>query len=273
VSNVEDYEARFPLLYPWRRHEPDTGGPGRWRGGVGVGFAVTPHGVDQLPSVIPHFAGTSEPESSGLEGGYPGATNGLRVVRHAGFTAALADGRVAAAPDELRGPAEPVPGVAHLALDGDDVLVVVTTGGGGWGDPLDRDPADVALDVRARLVTATAAAGLYGVVTDRFGLIEDAPTEERRLAIRRERARAAGVSLPGGWRPPEPCPRCRRTATTSRSVDGSLPEAVRPLAAAGPHVAPDRPAAGFVLIERYCPGCFRLVDVERVARSTREVQP
>ena len=53
----------------------------------------------------------------------------------------------------------------------------------------------------------------------------------------------------------------------------SLPEAIRPLTAAGPHVAPDRPAPGFVLIERYCPGCFRLVDVERVARSAKEVQP
>jgi len=65
VPNVEQYEARFPLLYLWRRREPDTGGAGRWRGGSGVGYAVTPRGVDVIGTVSPHFSGTITPESPG----------------------------------------------------------------------------------------------------------------------------------------------------------------------------------------------------------------
>jgi hypothetical protein len=45
----------------------------------------------------------------------------------------------------------------------------------------------------------------------------------------------------------------------------------RPLTAAGPHVAPDRAAAGFQLVERACPTCLRLVDVERAAATATEV--
>jgi hypothetical protein len=49
-----------------------------------------------------------------------------------------------------------------------------------------------------------------------------------------------------------------------------LPTAVRPLAAAGPEVAPDRPDPRFALVERYCPGCLRLVAAERSIIAMKE---
>jgi N-methylhydantoinase B len=294
VANVELYEARFPLLYLWRRHERDTGGPGRQRGGVGVSFAVLPHGVGGLPTVIPHFSGTAQPESLGLLGGYPGATNEVVVVRGSTAAAALAAGRVPRDRETLGGTVSTLPGVARVSLAHDDALVVVAAGGGGWGDPLEREPAAVAADVRAGLVSPAMAADLCGVVVDlRAGAPDSGETAARRSAIRRRRAVEAGLAdpdladpdgessdarvvdgsnppdglrpVPGGGRAVRGCPRCGRTAPVDPATGAvSLPSASRPLAAAGPHVAPGQSPTRFRLVERYCPGCLRLVDVDRV---------
>jgi N-methylhydantoinase B len=67
-----------------------------------------------------------------------------------------------------------------------DVLHFVTWGGGGWGDPLERDPALVALEVRRGLVTA-AGAQRYGVVVSEAGEVDDAATAELRDRLRTER--------------------------------------------------------------------------------------
>jgi N-methylhydantoinase B len=286
VANVELYEARFPVLYLWRRQESDTGGPGRRRGGTGVAFAVMPHGVERLPTVIPHFSGTAEPESSGLRGGYPGATNSVLLVRGSGAGDALAAGRVPSGPGDLGGVATALPGVAQVALERDDALVVVATGGGGWGDPLEREPAAVANDVRASLVSETAAADLYGVALGPSGRPDVAATDARRATIRRRRGADAGVAAPVVTRPLVAaengaadglrhvgvgagrilsCPRCGEEVPIDAATGAvALPSSVQPLAAAGPHVAPHETRPRFVLVERYCPGCLRLVAVERV---------
>jgi N-methylhydantoinase B len=290
VANAEHYEARFPLLYLWRRHEPDTGGPGRRRGGVGVGFAVVPHRVESIPAVIPHFGGTLEPESAGLFGGYPGATNAVRVVRSSSVRTALADGRIPQNEDDLGGIVTRLPGVAQVALARDDVLVTVTTGGGGWGDPLERDPASVASDVRAGLVSGTSAAELYGVVLDGTGGSDDSATRVRRAAIRQRRSTETGrdgslgagvdglrdgIDLRPGRSPWLACPRCGTRVAVRRGARprDALASTERPLRAAGPHVAPGVPDHGFVLVERYCPGCLRLVEVERSIHAAKEERP
>ncbi len=66
-----------------------------------------------------------------------------------------------------------------------DVLHFVTWGGGGWGDPLERDPALVALEVRRGLVTE-AGAGHYGVVVA-AGVVAVAATDALRASMRAER--------------------------------------------------------------------------------------
>ena len=293
VSNVEEYESRFPLLYLWRRHEPDTGGPGRYRGGAGVGYAVIPHRVDRLPAVIPHFGGTTEPESAGLLGGYPGATNAVRVARDTGARATMAAGRMPAAIGDLGVSVRGVPAVGSFALDADDALAVVTTGGGGWGDPIEREPDAVADDVLAGLVGPAEAKTTYGVVLDSSGRVDERATDLWRAKIRRRRARSAGMAgralgaaadaAPDGMEsasggrggagdPSIRCPRCGTRATVSNPEDplATLPRTVRPLSTAGPHVAPERPDPRFALVECYCPGCFRLVTVERTVVPTME---
>jgi N-methylhydantoinase B len=279
VANVEHTEAQFPLLYLYRRQEPDTGGPGRHRGGAGVGFAVIPHGVDRIETVSPHFSGSTEPESAGLAGGFPGATNAAVHVTASGAVGARAMGRSLAGPDELGSDRRRLPGVARVSLEADDALLVVTTGGGGYGDPIERDPFAVARDVRAGLVSAAAAAELYAVATTADGSLDGAATRVARAAMRTRRidrapaAEASAEPTADGWDLVDgrdgPGVRCRRCGHLELGLEpgeplAGLPRVLRPLQAAGPHNPSGGPNAPFQLEEILCPACARLLRVRRV---------
>jgi N-methylhydantoinase B len=69
---------------------------------------------------------------------------------------------------------------------GQDALYVRWNGGGGIGDPLERDPEAVAHDVRDRIVSPEAATEVYGVVLS-GGDIDLEKTNQRRSALRRDR--------------------------------------------------------------------------------------
>jgi N-methylhydantoinase B len=75
-----------------------------------------------------------------------------------------------------------------------EVIRIETTGGGGWGDPLDRDPARVALDVLQGKVSREAAAADYGVVVT--GDDEDPRVDQAATATLRERLRAERAEAP-----------------------------------------------------------------------------
>ena len=72
-------------------------------------------------------------------------------------------------------------------LRGHDALYVRWNGGGGWGDPITRDPEAVATDVAAGLVGPDAARLIYGVSLDGAGRPDTVATEQRRAEIRTER--------------------------------------------------------------------------------------
>ena len=262
VANVEQYEARFPLLYLWRRREPDTGGAGRQRGGTGVGYAVTPRGVDLIDTVSPHFSGTLAPESAGLLGGYPGTVNRVVLRRAAGVAASYAAGRVPAEPPALAGEPELLPGVARMALNADDVLEVVTSGGGGWGDPIHREPLLVANDVRGGLVSDGQARGTFGVELNDSGEPDDTASAARREDIRRARAATVGAT----WRS-QPTDHHHESPThATQPPPGGWPQVRTALGR-------DGPAAQFALEERYCPDCLALVSVERRMLEAEERAP
>jgi N-methylhydantoinase B len=80
-----------------------------------------------------------------------------------------------------------VPGkVSGFPLRAGDVVLMESSGGGGHGDPLDRDPADVARDVAEGLVGADPAESVYGVVLAE-GRVDPEATRRRRAAIRAAR--------------------------------------------------------------------------------------
>src|SRR5262249_58030145 len=78
----------------------------------------------------------------------------------------------------------PLPGkVGSFPLEPGDVVVMETSGGGGFGDALDRDSARLAADLAQGYVTSTAAEASYGVVLAGGG-VDAAGTAARRAVLR-----------------------------------------------------------------------------------------
>lgn len=188
IANVEAIEAAGPLLYLYRSFVPDTGGPGRRRGGCTLGIAVTPHDAAELQAmVIGH--GSRVPNSSGLLGGYEGSCNRCLLITSEDGTPPLGeivgpaslDGGQAFTVTELG----PKPGFFGLRQGA--AFAYSFMGGGGIGDPLDRDPELVGRDVAEGLVTPESAARHYGVVLGAGGSIDTGATADRRAEIRTRR--------------------------------------------------------------------------------------
>jgi N-methylhydantoinase B len=258
ISNVEQYEARYPVLYLYRRQEPDTGGAGARRGGTGIGYAIAPHKTPRLDRVNPHFSGSDAPESVGLAGGYPAGANRVTLIRNAPLQDGRRSGRLPHGAEELSGRRRSLPGVAVLSLEASDILSVSASGGGGWGDPLDRAPAEVADDVRRRLVSGRWARRIYGVVIGADGQPDEARTAKRRTYIREARQRltasaSRSASDTGQPRAATYCRHCNR-GVVATSVRRSLAEI-------GPRAG--RPRT-FDLQEDYCPICWGLLNTDRV---------
>jgi N-methylhydantoinase B len=151
-------------------------------------------------------------------------------------------------------------------------------GGGGYGDPLDRDPAATLNDVLLGLVSNEAAVGIYGVVVNHEEQIVDAgATAKQRLALRTERlgyAPKRGVSeraaVPTTGRRLSEYLQATAAGATQCTWCGSqvAPAGVHwkdqavlrrwPVSRAGPL----RPSTAFVLIEACCPDCGTLLDTD-----------
>jgi N-methylhydantoinase B len=188
LANVETYEFRYPILYLYRRQQRDTGGAGKFRGGVAISKAFTPHDVPQIPGHVSHTTGCEEPESAGIGGGYPASTNQFVMLRDSNVAEHFAAGHVPSELDELEGRLEIAPALVSTYLNAGDVFRTVVSGGGGYGDPLERDPRLVLRDVEHGLVSAESAAAQYGVVLTPDGqAVAPAATDARRQELRAAR--------------------------------------------------------------------------------------
>ncbi|MDT7589945.1 MAG: N-methylhydantoinase [Pseudonocardiales bacterium] len=188
VADVEINEFSFPMLYLWRREEVDSGGPGRYRGGVGASSCFIPY---DSPAGEVHLVvsanGKAVPQAPGLSGGYPAATQWDVLIRGSSVRAQLAAGAIPSRLADLGGRADTVAPHLETDLAADDVYFTHWQGGGGIGDPLLREPEVVAGDVALGKVSPAAAETVYGVrlagrEVDRDG------TETLRHTLRRERA-------------------------------------------------------------------------------------
>lgn len=208
MANVETVECAFPVLYQFRRRLKDSGGPGRYRGGVGMELSLTPH---DAPDGGLHYVvsgkGADFPMSDGLAGGYPGSPNAYLWIKNNGSAPA---GSVAGATEPPAGmaaaesPAGATPPEAatgeQQAVDwgvfpllGQDALYLRWNGGGGWGDPLSRPEDEVCRDVREGLVSPEFAENVYGVVLDNAtGQVNKAQTARNRARIMARRKTGDG---------------------------------------------------------------------------------
>ena len=187
IGNVESNEASGPFLYLFRSFIPDTAGAGTMRGGVTMGLAVTPHDVDEIHTMVVGH-GVQVPNSIGQFGGLPGACAYHLLRKSNAGVAQLIDANthmhdlLNAGGSVQRFDSKP----GHLQLRRGDVLAYSFQGGGGYGDPIRRDPARVARDVQNGFVTPQWASALYGVVM-RDGAV-DAASDPRAPACDPDRA-------------------------------------------------------------------------------------
>jgi N-methylhydantoinase B len=172
IANVESNELHGPMLFLYRAFFPDTGGDGAMRGGRAAGTAWTPHGVERLRNTLTSH-GVEVPVSAGQFGGMPGVCNRAMVIRGSRVLELYETGEL---PLELESILEPIPverlggRVETLEAKADefplvtgDVLQYTWQGGGGYGDPLDRNVELVERDVATGVISADRARGAYGV--------------------------------------------------------------------------------------------------------------
>jgi N-methylhydantoinase B len=287
IPDVEMTEFLYPLLTLWRREEPDSGGPGRHRGGVSASLAVTLHGSNQPAGLVLASAGKAVSQNNGLAGGYPGNTGLDAVVRGANVAALLAEGKVPQSLDGFGAKVEIGHCYAQSYVAPGEMLYMNWQGGGGYGDPLLRDPDAVALDIAEDKITPKAAGQVYGVVLV-DGRVDAAATEARRKELRRERQErsqapdtAAGqVDLGQARRLDDDlviagtaigCARCGRLLADTTSDDRlALAVYEGPSSDAGPQVtsSPEIYVDDDIVFRQLCcPGCWTAMYSSIVPRA------
>ena len=142
IAPVEIIESEFPTRLVRFELIRDSGGAGQFRGGLGIRREYL--NLEDARFSIRSMKHIIQPE--GVSGGHPGRTGDIRINPDT--------------PGEKRLPSR----YADYPLKAGDVFRLDTPGGGGFGDPLDRDPALVLKDVREGYVSPESALADYGVV-------------------------------------------------------------------------------------------------------------
>jgi len=270
-ANVETQELHTPIRYVDRRVVPDSGGPGRYRGGVSHEYSFTAlHTGTGAISIVMRAKGLAVPMSLGIFGGLPGCTVGTTLTGLDGQTVT-----------DQWGTYELAEGAVQRIRFG---------GSGGYGDPLEREPGRVLDDVIHGLVSLDAAADIYGTVVRgkpagtgvpaRFSVDAEA-TARRRGELRKERiGRAVPAELwsrrdvarsghpLGEYLQYQGAGACASVQCTwcgerlAKAAERWKERAVRrelPTTAGGPLRAS---APGIVLRHFHCPNCATLLDTE-----------
>ena len=292
ISDVENIEMQYPLLYLSRNHMTDSGGFGKFRGGLGLQRIILSRGSSNLTVNYSPYHGI--PSGWGLFGGYPAGIGGdkfrldpadlAKEFARSRYPVSLVDaaswGKVDA-PD--------LPPLRRMAVPEGCILVDPVTVGSGYGDPLDRDPARVLTDMLDYAVSQDFALKIYGVVLDKRGQAVDEPaTTGLRADMRRQRLKRA-KPVPGGA-----AGRGRKAVgrkllriheyldivqqrgslrVACRKCDHDLGAAEQNYKLACVHAEIDKDALTGLpppggrhsigsYVEYYCPGCGTLLDVE-----------
>jgi len=180
-ASIEGIELKCPIVIENRGLRQDSCGAGKYRGGLGLDVRV--RNLVEGKWNFEHTRRTKCPPW-GLRGGLPGDVGAylLRLPGEKEFK--LKTG-------------------SHIQVPVNAQAIVRTGGGGGWGDPLERDPALVRMDVLEELVSARAAREHYGVVLGKDHVLNERMTNRlrdrlrsaRKVGRKRKPKQSAGVKV------------------------------------------------------------------------------
>jgi N-methylhydantoinase B len=156
---IETVEALYPLRVEHVRFRRDSGGPGRHRGGLGIDKTIRALAPVYVTLAFERF----HCPPWGLNGGHPGDPAHAEIeTAAAGVRSVLKESRI--------------------PLQRDDFVHLHTGAGGGYGNPAERAPDDVCLDVRRGFVSREQAKTVYRVVIDAEGRVDPNATSALRGA-------------------------------------------------------------------------------------------
>jgi N-methylhydantoinase B len=161
IPPLEILEAAYPVRFTQWALRPDSGGPGKNRGGCGAIYEIEL--LEEKADVF-LFGERGKYGPRGVVGGDDGALNEFCY------------------PDGNGGETSPpmVSKMVGIHLDQGQRVRLKTPGGGGYGDPLTRDAQAVAEDVRLGYVSAEAAATKYKCAVSEDGILDEAETSQMR---------------------------------------------------------------------------------------------
>ncbi|MAF46888.1 MAG: 5-oxoprolinase [Rhodospirillaceae bacterium] len=156
-------EINHPVRIHRYEQGTDTAGAGQFRGGPGHVYRVE-HMVPSVNGVSFGSGTKAHAVPSGLFGGCDPEPTRVTITRANGET-------------------EPLITNGFFEVGAHDIIEMRSMGGAGFGDPLERDPERVAVDVRDGFVSVKKSRDVYGVLLDPDGKVDEAKTRERRRQL------------------------------------------------------------------------------------------
>ena len=145
ATSIEVAERRFPVIVDrYELNTEDGTGHGKYRGGFGI---IKDYRLYSTEASFTTAINRARFPPWGIEGGCHGTTNYMVIIRQG--------------KEYMR-----VRKIVNFKLEEGDIVSIRSGGGGGWGDPLDRDPVLVLWDVVNEYITPETARKVYGVVVD-----------------------------------------------------------------------------------------------------------
>ncbi len=158
---IEVFEANHPMFIERYGLIPDSGGAGKFRGGFGKRRDIRVLSTDNTSTMSTDRA-INPPW--GLFGGQPGACSAFLL-------------------QEPKGKVIKLRSKGTHRIEQNSVISCITAGGGGYGNPLEREPERVRFDVAEGLVSTENARELYGVVLNRLAQVDTVKTDELRRKL------------------------------------------------------------------------------------------
>lgn len=157
TPDIESNEVQYPHITLCHEMETDTAGAGEYRGGAGMRYSFE---LYDEGSHIVNFGDGMKFAPYGLQGGHKGSLN--RDIFHHKGEAIVLGGKE-----------------APRRVSKGDIVELHSCGGGGWGNPLKRDPQKVYEDLLDEIISKATAENIYGVIFNKEGVDYEATAAKR----------------------------------------------------------------------------------------------